>query len=756
MMSDKEQETSQQQAHSESLSNRSGDAPVAAKPVATGAPIAPPASAGQTDSDSAKRPRLAGLKWLGKSLTHATILAAVFIGGIALIGAAQRLGWIQTSSESVAESTDEHTHDRETIYTCPMHPQIRQNEPGKCPICAMQLVPAANQPKSATKEATTAEAENGERYICPMMCTPPSSEPGRCPVCAMELVPATGGGESDGVSVTIEPAARRLINIQTATAKMGPVSQTIRTIGSIEYDESKLATISAYVAGRIEKLYANYIGVPVEQNDDLALIYSPDLYSAQVEYLTALKGGGLKRLGGSSNLAELAKQNLIELGLTEDQVRDVRTKGKAESRIRVRSPISGTVINKYAVEGDYIKTGDKIYRIADLSTVWLMLDLYPDDAARIRFGQQVEAEVQSMPGEVFTGRVAFIDPTVDPKTRTVGVRVEMLNPDGKLKPGDYATARVYVPALRQDRVYDPALADKYISPMHPQIIRNEPGDCPICGMDLVPTSQLGYASEPLPKQQVVTVPRDTVLMTGENSVIYVETEPGRFEIRRVSVGPLTDERAVILEGVSAGETVATNGNFLIDSQMQLAGNPSLMDPSKAPTYAPGPLEVQAGESVLLDGAAGDQIDRAYGAYFTIQNTLAADRTPPPIALNTLDDALGKLVAMPVVPDEAQAHFQRAKRSLGRMSGPLDDTRNAFRQLSHALLKAATLVRGEATVNKLVHFYCPMVPGGGGDWMQSEGELINPYWGSEMLHCGEQVRNMAITSSVDSDAESEVK
>ena len=385
----------------------------------------------------------------------------------------------------------------------------------------------------------------------------------------------------DGMSVTIEPAARRLIGIQTATAELGPVSQTIRTIGSIDYDESKLATISAYVGGRIEKLYANYVGVPVEKNDDLALIYSPDLYSAQVEYLTALQGGGLKRLGGSSNMSELSKQKLIELGLTEDQVAELRSRGKAESRIRVRSPIKGTVIEKHAVEGDYIKTGDKIYRIADLSTVWLMLDLFPDDAARIRFGQQVEAEVSSLPGEVFTGRVAFIDPTVNSKTRTVQVRVEVLNLDAKLKPGDYATARVYVPAIRQDRIYDPALADKYISPMHPQVIREKPGDCPICGMALIPTSKLGYASKPIPEQRVVTVPRDAVLMTGENSVVYVETEPGRFEIRRVTVGPMTDDRAVILEGMSAGETVATNGNFLIDSQMQLAGNPSLMDPGKA-------------------------------------------------------------------------------------------------------------------------------------------------------------------------------
>ncbi|WDQ18083.1 efflux RND transporter periplasmic adaptor subunit [Rhodopirellula sp. P2] len=685
------------------------------------------------------RQRLAGLRWLGRTMTHALVLLATFIIGIAMIGVAQRQGWIRSGDGVASNATS--SDSGETIYTCPMHPQIRQNEPGDCPICAMKLVPAAGDAEAAS----TQDPSGDERYICPMMCTPPSTEPGRCPVCAMELVKATGGGGGDGVSITIEPAARRLIGIQTGVAELGSVSQTIRTIGSIDYDESKLATISAYVDGRIEELYADYVGVPVAQNDDLALIYSPDLYSAQVEYLTAIQGTGLKRLGGTTNFGELSKQKLVELGLTEDQVAELRSRGKAESRIRVRSPIQGTVIGKFAVEGDYLKTGDKIYRIADLSTVWLMLDLYPDDAARVRFGQQVEAEVSSMPGDVFTGRVAFIDPTVNSTTRTVQVRVEMLNADGNLKPGDYATARVYVPAIRQDRIYDPALANKYISPMHPQIIRESPGDCPICGMDLIPTSKLGYASEPLPKQQVVTVPRDAVLMTGENSVLYVETEPGRFEIRRVSVGPMTDDRAVILEGMSAGETVATNGNFLIDSQMQLAGNPSLMDPSRAATYPPGPLELPSSEPIVLDGDGAEQFDRAYDAYFAIQKSLAADQTPSPSELTKLEIALGQLTEAANVPDEAQSHLQNAKRSLQRMNGSMELFRKAFRPVSHAMLRAATIVRGKSTATKLVHMYCPMVPGGGGDWMQPEGELVNPYWGSEMLSCGEVVRDMAIAN-----------
>ena len=601
---------------------------------------------------------------------------------------------------------------------------------------------------SGSSGETAGEAGGGgedKRYICPMMCTPPSTEPGRCPVCAMELVEATSVGGGDGISVTIEASARRLVGIQTAMSKMGQVTRTIRTIGSIDFDESRLSTISAYIDGRLEKMYADYAGVEVSNGDDLAMIYSPQLYSAQTEFVTSLEGSSPKRFQiGDSNLQDMARENLSELGMTQDQIALLQQSRKPQSRIRIKAPQSGTVIEKTAVEGDYVKTGQKLYRIADLTSVWLMLDLFPDDASTVRFGQQVEAEIQSMPGEVFTGRVAFIDPTVNKKTRTVRVRVEVMNFDGKLRPGDYATARITVPAIPTKLVYDPALSGKYISPMHPQVIRDEPGDCPLCGMDLVPTVQLGYAAEPQPEQRVVTVPRDSVLLTGDNGVIYVETEPGRFEIRRVSVGPMNDDEAVIIEGLAAGETVATGGNFLIDSQMQLAGNPSLMDPTKAPSHSPGPLELpDSQQPVILAGESASDFDKAYDAYFEIQCAMAADMTPPPVALNTLLDSLSRLEMAADVPDNAQRQLAKSRRAALRMDGSLETAREAYRAVSHGMLRAAIDARGPKTAKALTHYYCPMVPGGGGDWMQPGGELANPYWGDEMLRCGEVVRDMAV-------------
>lgn len=670
-------------------------------PVQAGTPLT--AASNSLRAIASEESRLGGWEWLLRFGARSAIVVAVGAILLFLVGLAQRYDWVTADGFSI---------------------------------------------ESGELTSQPSETSNGQRYICPMMCTPPSTAPGRCPVCAMELVEATGGeDDGDGISVTIQPSARRLIGIQTAMSKIGNANRTIHTIGLIDYDETRLATISAYVDGRLEEMFADYVGFTVNQGDDLALIYSPRLYSAQTEFVTSLASDSSTRFRiGDRDLSELARENLGELGMTDEQIEALQTTRKPRSRIRIKSPQTGTVIEKAAVEGDYVKTGQMIYRIADLSSVWLMLDLFPDDAAVVRFGQQVEAEIQSLPGEVFTGRIAFIDPTVNKRTRTVRVRVEMMNFDGKLRPGDLATARIAVPAIQTELVYDPALSAKYISPAHPQIIRDAPGICPLCGKQLIPTSQLGYAAEPPSEQRVVTVPRDAVLLTGDSGVIYVETEPGRFEIRHVTVGPMSENETVIIEGLAAGETVATHGNFLIDSQMQLAGNPSLLDPSQAPIYAAGPIELPERQPVVLSGEAAQAFDAAYGTYFAIQHALAADMTPSPVALNNLIDSLSSLEMLGEVPDDAQQELAKARRAAMRMDGSLEVARDVFRALSHGMLRAAVLARGPHTSRTLLHYYCPMVPGGGGDWMQPGGDLTNPYWGEEMLHCGELVHDMSLEVS----------
>ena len=437
-----------------------------------------------------------------------------------------------------------------------------------------------------------AAAADTRSYICPMLCVPPQIGPGRCPVCEMELVvAASGGGPSDSESVNIDPSARRVANIHTVSVKSVPLPRTIRAIGELNYDEGSLKTISAYVDGRLDRLYADFTGVVVEQGDHLALVYSPRLYSGQVELLLAKKARdgsqsvSLQRVVQSNrDMYESTKQRLIELGMTEEQIEQLELANEANSRMHLCAPISGTVIKKYATEGQYVMEGQAIYELADLSTVWLMLELFPEDAATIRYGQKVEAEVQSLPGRGFTGRVAFVDPTVDPIKRTVGVRVVIPNDDGVLRVGDYARATIQVPLVgggTQGNIYDSELANKWISPRHPHVVESSPGQCRVCGIELVPSSQFGFTDEPNTSGDALAVPRSAVLMAGRDSVVYVETEPGRFEIRNVVLGSRSGDQIVVLDGLKEGEEVAVSGNFLIDSQMQLAGNPSLIDPTKA-------------------------------------------------------------------------------------------------------------------------------------------------------------------------------
>ncbi len=436
----------------------------------------------------------------------------------------------------------------------------------------------------ATGGASVSANAKHQRYICPMMCTPPLSEPGRCPVCGMELVPATAdGGHQNTHSVQIQPAARRLANIRTVAVTSMPVTHTIRAIGEIRYDEGSLKTISAYVDGRLDRLYVDYTGAVVRKGDDLALLYSPELYSGQVELLFARKSRGASGISSNDDLYRSARERLLLLGMTDPQIDQLESAGQATSRLRLQAPISGTVIEKKSVEGEYVAKGDVIFRLADLSSVWLMLRLFPEDAAMVRYGQKVEAELQSMPGQTFGGRVAFIDPQVDPKTRTVGVRVTMPNDAGLVRIGDYAKATLEVPPVenRGGPIYDPELAHKWISPRHPHVIADAPGTCPICGVPLVPASQFGFTEEPGIQTATLVVPRDAVLVAGNNSVVYVETAPGEFEMRRVVLGPHSAGKTIIRSGVQLGERIAVRGNFLIDSQMQLAGNPSLIDPTKA-------------------------------------------------------------------------------------------------------------------------------------------------------------------------------
>ena len=619
---------------------------------------------------------------------------------VVLLGLAQRIGWIQSGALVAGSSAEA----GEQTHTCPMHPQIRQPGAGRCPICGMALVPA-----TAT------------------------------------------GANMDELAVTIEPAQRRLANIATAVVAKHPVTTTIRTIGAIEIDESRQATIASYIDGRVEQLFADYTGVPVAKGDHLAVVYSPQLFSAQVEYIEA-RDTFARSAGATLPSVKAAQQKLVansrhrlaELGMTDSQLAELETSGEAKSRLTIYAPHGGTVIEKLAEEGKYIAAGEPIYRIANLSTVWLMLELYPESASRIRIGQRVQAELASLPGKTLEGRVAFVDPRVDKSNRTVGVRVEFKNERGELRPGDYAQATIEIPIGPQGEIYDEDLAGKWISPMHPQVIRDEPGECPICGMQLVPTSRYGYTDTPVARKPSITVPRSALLLAGESSVVYVETKPGRFEIRQVKLGPILSDEAVILDGLTEGEKVATSGNFLIDSQMQLAGKPSLIDPNRGkPKFRNTPLEFDQIRVVGVEGDLGSRLEQLYLAYFQIQKTLAADQLPseaPVVQLERLSQELGMADSLKDVAGEELASINSNIPHLHHL--PIEEARVKFKPISHAVVSLSTKVRGSDAAKPFNHFFCPMVKEGEGDWLQPDSRLSNPYYGSAMLRCGELVRTIA--------------
>jgi len=303
-----------------------------------------------------------------------------------------------------------------------------------------------------------------------------------------------------------------------------------------------------------------------------------------------------------------------------------------------------------------------------------------------------------------------------------------------------------VPLGASGEVYDADLAGKWISPMHPQIIRDEPGTCPICGMDLVPTSEYGYTGTPVPQPEVLVVPRRAVLMTGSTSLVYVETEPGRFELRPVKLGPLLRDEAVILEGIRAGELVAVNGTFLIDSQMQLAGKPSLLDPTRAVAGKPktkGPLPIPSDKAQSIAGETGRRLEQVYEAYFSLVAALAGDRVPTGAEVQSVEQSASQLTKDEALPPVFRARAAEIAKSVAHLHHqPLEKAREQFKEISHLILKFASEARGEDATRPVIHFWCSMVRGGGGDWLQAAGPPTNPYWGSQMLRCVQHQQALA--------------
>lgn len=385
--------------------------------------------------------------------------------------------------------------------------------------------------------------------------------------------------------ITLSDNAQKLASIQVMPVERKFVTAEISMFGKIDYDETKLAYITARVPGRLDRLYVDYTGISVRKGDHLVYLYSPELLTAQEELIQALKRVRTKNNDRKYvqkdpfSILEAVREKLRLWGLTESQIKQIEKKNKASDHITIYAPISGTVIHKNAMEGMYVNTGTQIYTIADLNRVWVKLETYESDITWIRYGQKVEILTETYPGERFEGRISFIDPILNPKTRTVSIRVNVENRDNRLKPGMFVSGIVYSRVSAGGKVVEPDLAGKWISPMHPEIIKDRPGKCDICGMPLVQAEMLGYAAAE-PKDAPIVIPATVPLITGKRAVVYVRIPDNNtmFEGREVVLGPRAGNYYIVLKGLHEGESVVVNGNFKIDSAMQIEAKPSMMNP----------------------------------------------------------------------------------------------------------------------------------------------------------------------------------
>ena len=436
------------------------------------------------------------------------------------------IGWGLSGSDAPSEPVPDAAEQGET-WTCSMHPQIRQPGPGPCPICAMDLIPVA------------------------------------APEAGDTLAPR---------QMRLSPAAQQLASIQTAPVERRFAAVETRMVGKIALDETQVRSVTAWVAGRIDRLYVDYTGVRVEKGDHIAYLYSPELLTAQEELIQALRAA-------QTTLVAAAREKLRLLGLKEEQIEHVERARQASDHLTIYAPTGGVVIKKHLSEGAYVQTGTPIYTIADLSRLWLELRAYESDLPWIHFGQAVEFSTQAYPGEVFSGQISFVDPVLDERTRTVRVRVNVANEQGRLKPGMLVRAVAQAEVDARGRALSPALLGKWISPMHREIVRDAPGTCDICGMDLVRAEELYDTGDEAESELPLVVPASAPLLTGKRAVIYVALGEGLYEGREVVLGPRAGDYYLVRKGLREGEHVVVNGAFKIDSALQIRAQPSAMYPA---------------------------------------------------------------------------------------------------------------------------------------------------------------------------------
>jgi Cu(I)/Ag(I) efflux system membrane fusion protein len=539
----------------------------------------------------------------------------------------------------------------EIIFTCSMHPQIRKNEEGDCPICGMDLIPLA--------------------------------------VTSSEL---------DPLAVSMSAAAMQLAQVQTMVIVNVSAEKSLRLNGKVQADERLLFTQSSHFPGRIDKLGVNFTGDFVKEGQVIANIYSPALVTAQEELLQALK---IKDLQPA--LFNAAKEKLKNWKLSHQQIEQIISSGQGMESFPILANVSGYVTKKMVNLGDYIKQGEAIYEIADLSKVWLLFDIYESDMSWVKKGNPISYTIPSLPGKTFTATINYVDPVIDPKTRVAHARVETLNRDLLLKPEMFATG----------------IVEAKIQSETPSL----------------------------------TVPKTAVMWTGKRSVVYILQKSDQqlsFKMRLVNLGPELGNSYLIESGLEAGEEIAVHGTFSIDAAAQLAGKPSMMNPQGGEimrghnhgvvTNLPAESTASIITKNSLSTDAKNSLVPLFKNYFKMKEALVNDDFhEAKKAGEAIHSALGK-IDMQLFTGEAHTLWMKHSHLLKNNTEHIEHQkdlavlRETFLGISRAMIAISESFDPLSVPLYVQH--CPMADSfKGADWLSKKKEILNPYFGQSMLTCG---------------------
>ncbi len=537
----------------------------------------------------------------------------------------------------------EHNHKTEqavkTIWTCSMHPQIRMDRPGKCPLCGMDLIPLESYNSSL-----------------------------------------------DANSFQMTTDAMKLANIQTMIVGSKQANKELRLNGKIQIDERELYTQSSHIPGRIETLKINFTGEKVRRGQKLAMLYSPELVTAQEELLQAYS---IKET--QPELFEAAKQKLLNWKIGKNTIDNIISTGKSIQQFPINADVSGIITAKKVELGDYVDRGMPIYEIADLSALWVLFDVYESDLPWVSVGDEVSYTVQSLPGETFKGTITFIDPLINPQTRVATARVEVKNSDDKLKPEMFVSG----------------------------VIKNN-------------TSKSASKD--------IIIPKSAVMWTGERSIVYIKSNLDNkvnFTLRNVILGPSLGDTYVIKEGIEDGDEIVVKGTFTVDAASQLAGKPSMMN-----VFVPkvNDDDIKNLDRISVSSIFQEQLNDVFKAYLKIKDALVKDDFEgAKQSAKKLAERL-KQVNMELL-KEKNAHMnwmsseEKIKTSVEQIlnANNIGEARMSFRYLSLSLTNVIKIFGINQTIYSQ---FCPMANDNkGAYWLSLDKEIYNPYFGDAMIKCG---------------------